>query len=396
MQTKPSLLWIGDAVAHTGFSSVTHGILDNIHKYWNVNVLGVNYHGDPHSYPYSIWPAMRNGDIYGYNRVVPLIQNTNPDVICILNDPWVVMTYIQQIDQYFKAVERSGSSVKLPKIVVYTPVDALNIQERFVTPLNRANLVIAYTDFGLNEMRISGLTSEGMVIPHGNDSTVFYPMGRDKARTQLNLSDDWFIVGCVNRNQPRKRLDLFMEYFAEFAKDKPENVKVYYHGALADVGWDVVDLAKFFGVEDRLITTSDRITAGVGVSRDVLRAVYNSFDVQVSTTMGEGWGLTTMEGMSCKIPQIVPDWSALGEWTEESVLKVPCTSTSVHTGGINTVGGIADKNLFVDALHKMYWNKEYRYSLGHMGYSLVTQDKYKWSSVAREFDLAFRKTLKHG
>jgi glycosyltransferase involved in cell wall biosynthesis len=401
---KPVLLWIGDAVAHTGFSTVTHAVLDNLHRKWDVNVLGINYFGDPHPYAYKVWPASGySGDVYGISRLPDLLQRIRPAVVCILNDPWVANSYISVIQDHNKRIEAhyakmSETRADLPppvfvKIVLYTPIDALNIKSDFVEPLNVADRVVAYTEFGVNEMRKGGLTAETAVIPHGIDVSQFYPMPRQEARRVLNLPLDWYIVGLINRNQPRKRLDLAIEYMAAWTENKPSNVKFYYHGALSDVGWDVVDLCRYYGIEDRLILTSDKLSAYNGVSRDVLRAVYNSFDVQISTTMGEGWGLTTMEGMACRVPQIVPDWSALGEWPRGAVHYVECTSKGSHTGGINTIGGIADKIQFIEALERMYVNTDYRASIAEAGYKLVRQPQFTWSSVAARFDAVFKEVV---
>ena len=62
-----------------------------------------------------------------------------------------------------------------------------------------------------------------------------------------------FIVLNANRNQPRKRMDLTMEGFSLFAKDKPENVFLHLHIGLKDIGWDLKYLAKRYQLADRLI-----------------------------------------------------------------------------------------------------------------------------------------------
>ena len=48
------ILWYGDACSNTGFARVTHSVLDHLSKEHEVVVLGINYTGDPHEYPYKI------------------------------------------------------------------------------------------------------------------------------------------------------------------------------------------------------------------------------------------------------------------------------------------------------------------------------------------------------
>lgn len=270
------ILAVADAVAHTGFATLLHSQLDELKRDWDISVLGVNYMGDPHHYPYPIYPASLGGDVYGINRLPGLLDGLKPDVVYLINDPWILKDYVPIIKQR-----------GIP-IVAYTPVDSPNIKKDFAEPLNDIDRVIGYTQFTIDELQKAGLTAKTSVIPHGADVTLFRPVPRAEAREKLGLKDDWFIVGNLNRNQPRKRLDLMLDYFATWWKGigSPEHVRLYWHGALQDLGWDVIQLAKYFGMDQQLIITSPKITAGQGVPREFLPYIYNSFDVQVTMTLG--------------------------------------------------------------------------------------------------------------
>lgn len=396
VKETPRLLWVGDAVAHTGFSSVTHGILNNLYSKYDVHVLAINYFGDPHDYPYKIYPAATGGDLFGINRLPTLMRQIRPNIVCVINDPWVVRDYIQGLNTPVGKAE-DGTELFSHK-VSYMPIDGLNIQQSFIEPLNEMDANVFYTEFGLEQAKLGGLTNPNTaVIPHAIETADFAPQSKAISRKKLmGIPEDWYIVGCVNRNQPRKRIDLAMQYFAEWAADKPENVKFYYHGSLQDIGWNIGQMAKAYGIHDRLIITSPNMTAANGVPRSILRDIYCSFDVQISTTLGEGWGLTQMEGMSCGTPQIVPNWSGLGEWAAGGVEFVECTAMQMHTGGLNTIGGVADKQQFIAALERMYTNKDHRDTIGKAGLDLVSQPKFRWFSVAKEFDKVFTKVMYGG
>lgn len=394
VREKPRLLIVSDAVAHTGFANVCHSVVEHLTNTYDVAVLGVNYFGDPHEYKYPIYPASLGGDVFGIKRLPSLIQNFKPHMTFVINDPWLVGDYMPALSTPIGKV--NGTDAYAHK-VAYMPIDGKNIQPAFMEKINHLEHAVFYTQFALDEARRSGLSltdDKVSIIPHGVDLTNFPSMTTDSARTKLSvMNKDWFVVGCVNRNQPRKRLDLALEYFAEFAKGKPSTVKFYYHGALQDVGWNIIQLADYYGVSDRLIITDPNMTTAVGVPREALRYVYNSFDVQITTTLGEGWGLTQMEGMSCGIPQIVPDWSALGEWAKGGVSYVPCTATQANSGGLNTIGGIADKTAFIAELNHMYNDAEYRKQIGRAGYDLVRQPQFQWKKIAEQFDHIFTKVM---
>jgi len=373
--SKPSLLIVGDAVGHTGFATVVHGIADNLSKQWNIHILGINYRGDPHSFNYPIYPSLTGGDMHGVNRLPGLLHTIKPDAVLMVNDPWVVIRYKEAFDL------ANYDGIK----AAYMPVDGLNIQRRFGEGLNWLDVAIAYTEFGKNQFLNAGMTTKLQVIPHGFDRSIFSPVERAVARKVGGLAEDLFIVGSVNRNQPRKRLDLAIEYFAEFAEHKPETVKFLFHGSLNDVGWDIPDLMDYYGVKNRLIVTSPAITSLNGVSKEQMKFIYSTLDVQISTTNGEGWGLCQMEGMACAVPQVFPNWSALGEWAADGGIAIPCYTTEVRPGGINTIGGIADKQAFVQALNLLYVDANYRKEIGIKGYELVNREDYVWKNVANEF-----------
>jgi len=65
---KKKLLWVGDAGCPSGFGLATHKILDVVRHKYDVTVLGLNYRGDPHGYPYEIWAASAEGDTFGIGR----------------------------------------------------------------------------------------------------------------------------------------------------------------------------------------------------------------------------------------------------------------------------------------------------------------------------------------
>lgn len=155
-----------------------------------------------------------------------------------------------------------------------------------------------------------------------------------------------------------------------------------------------MQLADYYDISDRLIITSPEMTAAVGVPREMLQYIYNSFDVQISTTLGEGFGLPQLEGMACGVPQIVPDWSALGEWARDGAVLIPCTSTQANSGGLNTIGGIADKELFIAALNRIYTDKEYKAKMGFAASTLARRPQFNWDTIANQFDDVFKKVTR--
>lgn len=378
---KKRLLWVGDAVTQTGFARVTHNVLKHLHDSgeWEIAVLGVNYNGDPHRYPYRIFPAMIGGDVWGIGRVKAIAEGFRPDVILILQDPWNIAPYLDELKE-----------VPVPA-VAYMPVDAPNQlagKQLYEMGLNRA---ITYTEFGRNELTLSGWLGRTSIIPHGVDTDLYAPMDREEAREKLQLTkklaQNAFIFGNVNRNQPRKRLDLTIMYWAQWwvNQGQPSNAYLHLHCSNQDIGWNILQLATYFGINRQLIVTNPNMRPDLLLAEENMRALYAAQDVHISTTLGEGWGLTAHESMACGVPQILPDYAAFGEWCDGAVRFVPVTSHAVHLQGINTIGGIADMEIFMDEMTRMYKEPELREEYGRLALARATEDRFKWPNIAKQF-----------
>lgn len=382
-----NLLWIGDAACPSGFARVTHEVLNVLRQSYNITVLGINYRGDPHDYPYPIYAAGAGGDAIGLGRMIWLCDNVKPDVIFIQNDGWFIQSYISQLWS-----KKDDGTLAFPEyvnipIVVVVPVDGKNFQGYWLEGVTHT---IFWTNFARKEARQGGFTGPSTVIPLGVDTEMYHPMDKYEARLRRGLPrelDEAFIVGNVNRNQPRKRWDLTIKYFAEWITSKKiDDAYLYLHTApTGDAGPDVTQLARYYGVLSRLALV--RPPAFYGVTEQKMCETYNCFDVQISTTQGEGFGLTTFEGMACGVPQIVPDWSALGELAEEAAVLVPCTSIAINptAPGLNVIGGVADEKRFVEVLDHLYRKPEWRQQYAEAGLKRVAEDRFRWENIGQKY-----------
>ena len=387
--TKKKLFWIGDAVSQTGFARVTHSVLEHLRHKWEVHLLGVNYSGDPSPYQkqYNLYPAILGGDVWGVARVMPLVRAIKPDVILILNDPWNVAQYLQNIE------------ANIP-VVAYLPVDAPNqMAGRALNTLQRA---IAYTNFGRKQLILGGYTGRCDVIPHGVNPEVYRPMPKEEALNKLTLSQKVkpgsFIVGSVARNQPRKRLDLTIQAWTKWwiNNGQPRNAYLYMHTTMQDIGWNVLQLATYYGINEQFIVTNPKMTLQNCLLEENMRLVYNAFDVQLHTSLGEGWGLTAHEGMACGIPQIMPKYAALGEWAEGAARFVPVTAYEVTPNAINTIGGVIDFNGTVEAIDELYKNEAKRTELGELALARAREPRFSWDAVAEQFHNILMETVTEG
>jgi glycosyltransferase involved in cell wall biosynthesis len=375
---KRCILWVGDAGVSTGFARCTHAVCDEFHTAgWDVHILGLNYFGDPHEHPYKIYPPRQpwdgGHDPYGVSRLPLLVARLEPDVVVLLNDPWNVRGYLEE------GLKEAG--VQASRVMAWLAVDAKNQPGH---ELNDLDHVVVWTRFAANELRAGGYTGEPSIVPLGVDHELFCPRPRKGARAicwPCSLPQDAYVVGVVGRNQPRKRIDLSIAYFAEWIKRyQIDNAYLYLHVApTGEMGCDIKSLVHYYGIHGQVVASVPN--AGLGIPQDRLPLLYSSFDVLLTTTQGEGFGLPVLEAMACGVPCIVPEWSGLGDWTEDAALRVPCTSTALSAptnGAPYTIGGVPDREATIKALQAMYEQADMRELYRKRGLKMAARSEYQW------------------
>lgn len=384
---RKRLLWVGDAAVPTGFARVTHEILDRVRYEYDVTVMGINYRGDPYDYPYPIYAASAFGDGFGKNRLAWMCDRIKPDVIVIQQDGWQFPGYVQRLRGRNQKGEYLFPEHASIPIVAAVAVDGKNFRDVW---LDGVAMAVFWTQFGLNEARAGGYSGPARVIPLGVDQSVYYPVDRHEAFARIDAGspgfkalEGKFIVGNVNRNQPRKRWDLTLRYFAKWKHSRQaDDAQLFLHVApTGDQSVDVAQMVAYYSIDDCVAFRDPMMFYGVG--DDVMRDTYNCFDVQITTTGGEGFGLTTFEGMACGVPQIVPDWSALGELCKGAASMVPCTGTSLNpvVPELNVIHGVPDEKLFIAALDALYRDKHQREAVGHLGLGRVSEERFRWQTI---------------
>lgn len=381
---KVTLLAIGDGGCATGFARVMHSILNNLPKdIYDVKHLAVNYYGDPYEAEHEMFPAMLGGDPYGLGRVKPMMNKFEPDLVFVLNDPWGHEEYLKRLAEFPET-----------KVITYFPVDAKPQKPSWVQTLVNHTMPVAYNEFGRSALLDYYPEADVRVIPHGIDTDTFYPMDMQDARSKMDsMEPDEFVFLNANRNQPRKRVDLTIKGFALFAKDKPENVKLYLHMGVVDAGWNVIELARRYGIEKRLILTSLELSPASFVEDERLNWIYNACNVGINNSMGEGWGLTTFEHGACRRAQIITKYSS-GDviYPDDVVYKLPVSHFYTNPG-ILTEGAVVSPIAVAKSMEFMYSNPEARKTYANKVYDFVTQPEFKWENIGQRWHELFMEVL---
>jgi glycosyltransferase involved in cell wall biosynthesis len=313
-------------------------------------------------------------------------MNIQPDVVLLQQDPWNFPAYLKRIEN--------------TPVIGIVAVDGKNCRGG---DLNGLALAVFWTEFGREQARLGGYEGPSTIIPLGVDLQKYFPKDRAEARDRIGISSalrakglpaSAFIVGTVGRNQQRKRLDLTLEYFADWIHaDNVHDAILFLH--IAPTGEDAYDLdqlVSYYGLTDRVLRPS--IEMWYGVSEETLSWEYSTFNVLLTTTQGEGFGLPAFESLACGIPVIAPDWSALGELLKDAAFLVPCTSTAATPDKVNAIGGIMDRREAVRALSTLYSNVKRYADLREAGLCRVREDRFRWPIIGQDFDRAIQSVVR--
>jgi glycosyltransferase involved in cell wall biosynthesis len=261
---------------------------------------------------------------------------------------------------------------------------------------NNWDSIISYTEFGAHEFVKGGINKPIAVIPHGVTPGQFYPKDKAECRRKLGLDEDLFIVFNGNRNQFRKRIDITIKAFAEFAIGRPD-ARLYLHMGMKDQGWDVMSL---FGREmsrvgldpnGRIIMTAQ--TEGPpNVSVDMLNTIYNACDVGINTCKGEGWGLVNFEHAACGVPQVVPDHTSCKEIFEGYGELIRCDHVDVDTNYGREMPCPSSDHL-VEILEQLHEVPEICDEIGEKCYQRATDPQFSWDTVASQFGGIFEDVM---
>lgn len=393
------ILWHADGGCHSGFARVTHAIGERLVRDYGheIHVLAINHRGD--DFPSVLDPSKKTPlwlyrpttilghDMYGYSRVLELLAKVNPDVVVEYNDPHVLL------DLFFKnQYDPPNYLVQWRPILSYVPCDGTNLPPEWQR-LTAITNVIAMSRYGQTMYPGSKL------VYHGVDTDQFWPVSEKPITTSTGIvcrnkgeckevfgfDRTGFLVLRVDKNSGRKDYGATFSALVPFMK-RHSDVQVHLHTQSKEHG-SGVDL-------DTLISREPTIDpkrwflpglsdSWIGWSQQDLNALYNAADIFISTSRGEGFGLTLAEALACGVPVIAQNVSAIPEVVGPGgVLIEPQRLITVPSGEDVWLADIA---AFTDELEHLYESSGARRSLGEAGVEHVRAN-FKWDVAAERFD----------
>jgi glycosyltransferase involved in cell wall biosynthesis len=324
---------------------------------------------------------------FALSELPNVINAEKPDIVFIYNDLSVICAYIEQI--------RKSMENRFFKIWAYVDLTYLAPPQPMIDILNRdVERIFCFTKSWKKALTAQGMTRPVDVMPHGVSSAMFRSIPRDMARQTLGLPKDVFLFTSMNKNIPRKRLDLLIISFVKLMIKFP--MKPIYMLVVADKGdRGGFPLFEIFAREikrnggsidmygNRLLITSKDTC----YKDDDMNLLYNCGDVGVSCAEGEGFGLCTFEQMSLGIPQIAPEINGYTEYCTEdnSLLIKPAMRYYIPQVHHSVTGEaqLVDTEDVAKAMERYVFDEELRKRHGQRGKEATAE--YTWEKCTALF-----------
>jgi glycosyltransferase involved in cell wall biosynthesis len=390
---KKRILWYSDFLCPTGFGNVAEAIVSRLKDKYAFTVLGINHFGEPYNipgHPYyhlrdiPVYPARDERDYLGRQKLLDVLHAGRFDTLFILQDTFNLVPLLEPIE--------AARADFIFNYVLYFPVDA-DLDADWVQVIEQADRPVAYTKYGQQKALEHGL--QVPYIYHGVDLDIFKPLlpaERTFCRAQYMSADDKdFIITNVNRNQHRKDLPRTILAFVQIKKQIPK-AKLYLHTEVDNrSGHDLEHFVKIVVPEEMrnsIILPNPEQMRGFGVSTEIMRRIYCCSDVVISTSRGEGWGLSTTEAMACKVPVVMPRHTSFVEivgQNEERGTLVSCNEIDVNIQDNNRIRPVVDIDDLVQMVRDVYDLPEQHQQTAEEA-SVWVREHCDWNKIAAQWD----------
>jgi len=381
----------------SGYSKISHGILQELAKVENLSVIhfGIQASGTKfnRTYPSNIKvydviameKTKENG--FGYSVLPDIIRQEQPDVVFLYNDIGIVNLYLDKI-----APLRKTQTFK-----IWTYLDQVyecQLQQHLDIVQKETDRFFTFTKEWRDILKRQNITRPIDVLTHGYDPSLFPSLTKREARAELKIPDDTFLFINLNRNQPRKRLDLMIMAFVELITKHPS--KPLFLMCVCDKGdkggFPLFDIyvrelqlrgASTEAFSNRLLITPKEMT----YQDDEIAKFYQIADVGLSTADGEGFGLCAFEQMAQGVPQVLSNVVGHREYCRSDNSILVDTSVrgylplcmSLLGGEVRSV----DATAFSKAMETYVFQEELR--ILHGSNAKKTVEQYTWPSVMTGF-----------
>ena len=328
-----------------------------------------------------IWPV----DGYGnQDQVRAMIQQQKPDILWFMTDP-----------RFYEWLWAIDNEVRINVPMVYYHVWDNYPYPKFNRPYYLSNDHIAcISKLTYDIVQTVTPEVESSYIPHAVDGDVFKPLEKSVVENFKKAKglDGKFICFWNNRNARRKQSGTVLWWFKDFL-DKVGHDKATFimHTDVKDQhGQDLEAIIHELG-----LTNGEVLFSREKVQAHDLAMMYNVADVTLNIADAEGFGLATLESLSCGTPIIVTLTGGLQDQISdgETTFGVGITPSSKAIIGSQQVPYIYEDRIckedFLEAMMNIYEMPQAdREALGSKARAW-TEDEFGFEKFIQRWDSLF-------
>lgn len=405
LEKKIRVLALCDYACSTGFATVSSNIMRELQKTdnYDVDIVAINATGDPYDmdrFPFKVYPAVtvatalggQGVDVYGRDKFIRKIAGGTYDLIFIIQDTFIVQTFIGKMLEEIEKLEHK------PKIVYYYPIDATPDPAWINDVVAKVDYPVPYTGYAAEQTLGFNPDIKNLRKPiyHGtNPDEFFYVEDREEVAKfkyewfDRGWADGKYVIMNLNRNQPRKDILRSLIVLRQLKELGVDDVVLYLHMAYQDAGGDIIKQAEQLGLVigvDYALPHPRVFGANQGVDVPTLNMIYNAVDCVITTTHGEGWGLSVTEAMATKTPVIAPNNTSLTEMLADNRgILVPSgdkpESWVVRENDNDRLRPIVNVDAFCKAIIELRAGK----SKVNIDKAYKWVHKYSWENICKEW-----------
>lgn len=336
---------------------------------------------DPWGHNWRIIPV----DGYGTQEMIrSILRNEKPDILWMMTDP--------RFYEWLWAIEN--------EIRPLCPIVYYHVWDNFPAPHFNAkyyksnDLIVSISKLTHEIVNTVSPEVPSKYIPHAVREDIFKP-ATDKERSALReealgVDKDRFIVFWNNRNARRKQSGTLLFWWKEWLdkRDLHDKAQLIMHTEPKDPhGQDLSHIVYHLDLnKNRQVLFSTQ-----KVALDQMGNFYNMSDVTVNISDAEGFGLATLESLSCGTPIIANmtgglQEQVLGPEGENGVAIFPSSKSVIGSQQVPYIyEDRISKESFLAALDKMYFiDEKARRDLGKQGHRHA-RENYSFESFEKQW-----------
>lgn len=273
-------------------------------------------------------------DRYSRDSLRTELERSEADWVIALYDAWVFTHNMRDPFEDF------------PRMACWTPIDHLQVPAQLYGWLANGHTAIAMSEHGRRNLQAlsdnwaasrAARPFEVRYAPHAIEDV--YRRVETDFREVIDVPDDAFLIGIVAASTDSAIYDRkgFGDMALALGQLMAAHGDVYVYVHTLNPGINSIGLDRLFascGVPaERVVWADQYALTKQAVTDEHMATIYSSFDVLLSTSRGEGFGIPVIEAQACGVPVIASNWTAQAELVRGTPYDSADAGTQEHPAG---------------------------------------------------------------